>query len=274
MTFGHLTGTVDVIGRSGVPEVGSLAGGPVRLPAVDILHAAFELPMGEGLAALPPALHPSIPAHLSLLVIRGHDGPFGPFTLAQVRVGCRAGMKPRGYSVAAWVDSPRAAEVLTTRWGYPCVVGEVELSVGDDRITARAATDGAGALDLAVHDTRSLAGTTVIYAPTLNLAGTPRGRRLVQCDIDVEFERVARGLPVLHCLDIPDGVGALTARQPVTATLAAAAAVLHPVRYILDPARPVGEGTELVMQGGGRKLPSPADRTEARNRLRDKGEQP
>ena len=251
MTFHHLTGTVDVAGKAGVPELGSLFGGPVRLPAAEILHAAFELPMAEALAALPPALHPSIPAHLSIFVLRGDGGPFGPFVLAQVRVGCRAGMKPRGYCVAAWVDSPPAAEVLTTRWGYPAVVGDVALTVRHDRIAVRVATDGGGSLDLALHDARSLAGTSVLYAPTLNLAGTSRGRRLIQCDVDVEFQRAARGVPVVHRLDLPGGAAALTPRQPVTGTLAAAAVVLHPVRFIHDPARPAGEGTELVERQGG-----------------------
>src|SRR5439155_25533739 len=92
--FNHLTGTLDTE-RHDLPAVTTKACDPLRFDDVEIVHATFELLMTETLQCLPPAVHPSIPGHLSLLVVRSPAGPFGPLSLAQIRVGCRAGLERR-----------------------------------------------------------------------------------------------------------------------------------------------------------------------------------
>ncbi len=205
--FNHLTGILDPAGRTDLPAVTAWAGDPLRFDDVEIIHATFELLMAETLQCLPRAVHPSIPGHLSILVIRAQTGPLGPFTLAQFRVGCRAGVKRRAFCLAAVTDSPLAARTLSDHW-----------------------VDGHRVLGLAVTETRPLAGTTVSYPATLNLGATPGGPCLLQADSDVELGRVERGISRLTDFDLSPWPPRLSPQQPVAATVATGTMVLQPAR--------------------------------------------
>src|SRR5206468_2556146 len=200
----------------------------------------------ESLAALPPALHPSIPGHISLLIVRGADSLLGPFSLAQVRIGCRAGIKPRGFCLGAVTDSAVVADALSSRWGFRCRFGAIALSKRYHRVSVHAELEGAPLFDLVLSGIQSLADTTVAYPPTLNGAATPLGPRLVQVDTDVEFTRVDRAVPALHHFDTSPWGYVLHPQQSVAATSTTGTMVIHPVRYVCQLDIPAADGTERV----------------------------
>ncbi len=61
-------------------------------------------------AILPPSLHPTIPAALSLQVWSVGAGPWGAFRFAFVRAACRSGVRARGFSLAAFASSDERAQ--------------------------------------------------------------------------------------------------------------------------------------------------------------------
>ena len=74
-------------------------GEPWVLPRALILQVMYEIEQGAMTSLLPPALHPTIPPTLVVTVMRAPESPVGPFTLAEAKVGCRSGARPRALSV-------------------------------------------------------------------------------------------------------------------------------------------------------------------------------
>jgi hypothetical protein len=228
--FNHLTGTLDPTDLSDLPAVTAPIGDPLSFEDVQIVHATFELLMTQALQCLPPAVHPSIPGHLSLLVVRSSAGPLGPLALAQIRVGCRAGVKRRAFCLAAVTDNPLAARTFVRHFGFPCRLGGVTAQVRHYATRVAVDVDGQVVLGLTVAGTRPLDGATLSYPATLNLAASPEGPRLLQIDSDVEISRVERGVPSLAGLDLSPWGYRLEVQQPVAATVATGTMALQPVR--------------------------------------------
>src|SRR5262245_34609856 len=101
-------------------EMESLDTAPAEIERAEVLQVMFEIASGPMLELLPPALHPTIPPTVTFTFWRCPDGPVGPFALALVRAGCRAGVRPRGFLLASYCDAEPAAEGLRSRWGYNC----------------------------------------------------------------------------------------------------------------------------------------------------------
>jgi hypothetical protein len=220
-TFNHMTGTLDVASRADrLSPAKGLAGGPLALEGVQIVHATFELLMDETLQFLPPTVHPSIPGHLSVLVVRSPAGALGPFSVAQIRLGCRAGVKRRAFCLAAVADNPLAARTLATDFGFPCGLGGVVVQIRHHRASVAVDIDGLPVLELTVTRTRPLEGPAVTYPATLNLTAGPDGPRLLQVDSDVELGPVERGVPHLTHLDLSPWDYRLHPQQAVAATVA------------------------------------------------------
>ena len=57
------------------------------------------------------------------------NSDWGPFTVAELRVAGRTGVRPRGFVLRSYVDNDAAAKALTSRWGFPVAKGDVTLSV-------------------------------------------------------------------------------------------------------------------------------------------------
>jgi hypothetical protein len=229
--FNHLTGTLALGDREDrLVRVEQAAGDPLRLEGVEIVHTTFELVMAEALQSLPAAVHPSIPGHLSVLVVRAPGGPLGPFSLAQVRVGCRHGVKRRAFCLAAVADSPLAVRALQERFGFSCRLGGVALQARHHRASVDVDVDGRPILRLVVTRTHPLVGASVNYPAALNLAATADGARLLRVDTDVEIGVVERGVPHLSDLDLSPWGYRLHPQQPVAATVAAGTMVFQPVR--------------------------------------------
>jgi hypothetical protein len=243
-----LTGTADVEAlATRAPVMEALDAGPLELVDVDVLQAAFELPYASREALLPPGLHPTTPPLMIVLAWRVGGSPWGPFSLAQARVSCRSGVRPRGFVLGCIVDQPDAAAGLTTGWGLPAVVGAVELRRAYDRVELTAARDSVPALQLVGIDPDPLDPGDVQFTVTTALARTPRGLRLVQIEPEYGLRRVERVRPHLAGFDgAAWNVPGVVPRYPVTATVSRGAVTLPPLRFLSRADVTAFEGTERV----------------------------
>lgn len=243
-----LVGARDVTAETATaPEMPSLDSDSLVVEQVEILQLMYELDSGPMLELLPPALHPTIPPTVTWVVYRAARGPLGAFTLAQTRVGCRAGVRPRGYLVSAVVDEPSVAEVLASRWGYRCRVANVTLRRFHDRVEAAVAEDGRPTLACSLVDQEAVSGSDVQYVASMHLARTPLGVRLVQVDPEFTFHRVERGRPALATFDAAAwGDQRIVPVHPVSASYAVADVTLPRLRYVCRTDVPALEGTEAL----------------------------
>jgi hypothetical protein len=243
-----LLGTRDIGSEeSTAPEMPSLDTDSLTLERVEILQVMYEIASPPMLDLLPPALHPTIPPTVTWLVWRAGGGPLGPFTLAQTRIGSRAGVRPRGYLLSAVVDEPAVGVALASRWGYRCRVGEVALRRFHDRVDARVVEDGETTLECSVLDPEAISGGDVQYVASMHLARTPAGTRLVQVDPEYTFHRAERGWPLAEAFDAGAwGDDRVEPVHPVSAHVTIADVALPRLRYVSRPDVPAIEGTQKL----------------------------
>lgn len=224
---------------------------PLALPGAGILQVMFEIRESEIVSLIPPSLHPTIPPVVAFVITHVPESPAGPFTMAECRVGCRAGARPRGYNARIFVDTPAAAELLRGRWGYPAHLAEVKLRPGYDRVHATVASGGETILDVSLQDPEAISGGDVQYLPAMNLARTMRDGaevcRILQVDAEFVFRKADRGKPHLVAFDA--GAWNLPGAKPwwgVSASYAVADMELPALRYALDPVLPAIQGLEKL----------------------------
>jgi hypothetical protein len=247
-----LSGTRDLTPLvAGAPRMSSLHPEPWETPGAQVLHAMYEIDDAAIVALLPPALHPTIPPVVTFTVARYPESPVGPFTLAQVRVGCRAGVRPRGYLLHAVCDSEEAASALGSGWGYACTIGAIELHRYHDSIATSVHIDGDEVLRLALVDPEPISGGDIQYVANMNLARVDDGSGeqpwLVQVDPDYVFHRAERGRPRLDAFDRDAWAAAgVDPVYPVVASYAVCDTGFPLIRYVVDPAKPAIAGTRTV----------------------------
>lgn len=243
-----LTGTRDLEGLAATaPTMASLDTGPVNLADAEVLQAIFEMGYSSREAALPPGLHPTSPPLMVVLAWAVPDSPWGPFRMAQARVSCRSGVRPRGFVAGCIVDTPAAAEMLSTNWGLPARVGTVRLDRFYDATTLEVGSDAGPALRLTGLDPDPLGPGDGQYTVTTTLAHTPRGLRLVQVEPEYDLRRLERIRPRLDHFDAAAwGEAPLTPRHPVSATIAVGTVTIPKLRFLSRPDVLAFEGTELV----------------------------
>jgi len=243
-----ITGTADLSRLAEVaPTTERLAAEPLVLEGVEILQVAFEVASAGITAKFPPGLHPTIPTMVTWLVWHSPGGALGEFSMAQMRLSCRSGVRPRGFLVSAIVEGGAAAKRLSSEWGYRCLPGEVRLVRGYDQVSARVLRDGQTILDVAILDPDPLRNDDVQYTANMNLARTPKGLRLVQVDPDHAVKRAERGTPRLAAFD---GAGweakGVHPQDAVAGSFAVADVTLPRIRYFCRPEVTAFEGTETV----------------------------
>lgn len=242
----HLIGTRDTTRETGLARIEDLDSGPWDLGEIDVVHVNVEISARGQLRTIPPALHPSIPPHLSWLVYRVADSDLGPFSLAQTRIGCRIGIKARGLSVGAVCDNPAVGEALGSRWGFRVVPGEVGVCRRADQIEVSVATRLREILAVDILDPQLLAGAGVPIAAGLNLADTPHGRRLVQVDPEYVIASADRGRPVIRHFDATAwGDPNVVPSWPISGTFMRARVVLPALRFLTDPVDPAARTMRL-----------------------------
>ena len=219
----------------------------VALDDFEIVQALFELRTAGREAVLPPGLHPTNPPTLAVQVWRCGASPWGPFELAQVRVQCRSGLRPRGFVTGCVIDNDAAGDALGAGWGFAPVGGAVRLRRFYDESTIEVDIAHRPVLRLTGRDPDPLGAHDVTWSSTLNLATTPNGLRLVQLDLDVEADRVERLRPSLSLFDAETwGSSLLDPWYPISASVAVGRATLPRVRYCCRPDVLAFEGTETV----------------------------
>lgn len=243
-----LVGTASVDDLAvGVTNLTAWRNEAVKLDDVEVVQAMFELPYSARESVLPPALHPTNPPTVVIQAWRCGESPWGAFELAQIRVQCRSGLRPRGFVVGAVVDNPAASTGLAGGWGFAPVPGEVRLRRYYDATTVEVVVDGKEILRLEGADPDPLGSGDVSYSSTLNLANTPNGLRLVQLDVSADLDRVERMHSEAVTFD-PAGWGTplLEPRHPVSASVGVGRLVLERVRYCCRPDVLAFEGTETI----------------------------
>ena len=219
------------------------------IEGVEILQATWEVEDSDRESLVPKALHPTIPPATYITVARYPDSPAGAFSLAMVRVSCRAAALPRGFLLRAYVSTAAAADVLGQKWGFSCAEGDVRLSRFHDRIVGSVtASDGREALRVSLIDPEPISGADVQYVATMNLAKTAEGGSvLVQVDPDFTFHKAERGRPQLDIFDREawqaQGVDPV---YPMNATFAMVDTGFPAIRYVMDPEQPAVTGTKKV----------------------------
>jgi len=220
---------------------------PLKLLGVETLQVFCEIESAGADSLLPPGLHPTLPPAVTWLVQRVVGSPWGEFQMAQCRIECRSGLRPRGFLRGGVIDNPEAARELAARWGYALVPGEIRLERSYDRVRATALLGGETVLDLELRDPTPLLGADLYYVANVNLADSPRGLRLVQVDPDFEIERAERGRPVVRRFDATAwGAGGVRPSHPVSASFSRASVTLPALRYVCRPDVLAFEGSERV----------------------------
>jgi hypothetical protein len=220
----------------------------LTLDGIEVFQAMFEMRIAGREASLPPSLHPSAVPTFVAQVWRCRESPWGPFGLAQGRVGSRSGLRPRGHIQACVCDNPVAADALRTRWGFPAHDGTVALHRHYDAVEASVAVGSATVLSLRGSDPEPLGDHDVAYSGSVAVAHTPRGLRLVQIDYDVAAGRVERVRPQLDVLEAA-GFGmhpTVDPYHPVSASIAVGSITLHRLRFVCRPDEIAFTGTESV----------------------------
>jgi hypothetical protein len=237
---------------AGLPRLRDLDTEPWQLPKAEILQLLFEVPNATQ-ALLPKALHPAVPAYAAIAVTRYPESPVGPFLLAALRLGSRAGAHPRGYVLGAVASSKDAASALSERWGLPVAAGAVTLKRRHDRIMASVARDGRVILDCALVDPEAISGADVQYINWVTLANAPLDGRtaplLIQVDPRHAFHKAERGRPEVSRLEAQAwNAGGVRPLNPIVATICTCDTDLPRIRFVMDPERPVIQGTRRIRE--------------------------
>lgn len=244
-------GTLDVAPLAGdLPQLSSLAAPEWEMPDGQFLQINWEVDDAPALALTPPSLHPSIPPFASFFGSRIPDSPVGPFSLVQVRLVVRAGVRPRALCLGAVCDSADAAEALRDHWGYPVQVGDVTYEQRHDRVRFAASLDGRLVVDLSVHTADVINGNDLMTFDNLHLVriGDEPSAKLVQVDPEYTIHQADRGRPTVVLPD-PQALGmngGLQLASPIIGFTFRADTDLVPVRFTIDTDRPAVVSTKRL----------------------------
>ncbi len=246
-----LFGTREVATLSSAPKMRALDAEPWEIANTEILQLTMEINDRQMQDLLPRALHPTIPPIAYFSVHRFPDSPVGAFSLAQVRIGCRAGVRPRGFLAAAYVDSTAAADALAAKWGFACKQGEVSLRRYHDRVAITVSAGGSVCLEAALVTPEPVSGGDIQYVANMNFArlqgADGEEPLLIQVDPEFTFHRAERGRPEVSRF----AAGAWDAEgveivYPVAASFALVDTGFPKIRYVVNPDVPALAGSRQV----------------------------
>jgi hypothetical protein len=209
------------------------------LPKAEMMQLLIEVPRSTTDGLLPKAMHPALPSYVILAVTRYPESPAGPFNLAVLRLGSRAGAHPRGFLLGAVANSDAAAKELRTRW--------------DDRVIAAVKKDGKTILDCALVNPQPTSGTDVQYINWVTAANAPLDGQtqpmLIQVDPKYTFYKADRGKPEVTTFDPAawNAVG-LQLADPIIGTCCTVDTDLPRIRFVMDPIKPVFQGTRRIRE--------------------------
>jgi hypothetical protein len=236
--------------RPRAPAMPSFAAEAVRLEGASVLQVLCEVSGGTA-ELLPPALHPTQPGVVAWQVLDCPHSPWGTFRLAQTRIECRSGTRPRGFLVSGVSDNEEARQALERGWGYALSPGEIGFRRGYDGVEIKVSSrTGDPMLWIGLREPVLLPPDVVQFVSSVHPAETPLGFRLVQVDPRFEVQRAERGEPRVDLFD-GDAWGDERIRPawPISAAICLAHVTLPPVRFVCRPDELAFTGTEAVSAG-------------------------
>lgn len=223
------------------------------LPKAETMQLLIEVPRTTTEGLLPKAMHPALPSYVILAVTRYPESPVGPFNLAVLRLGSRAGAHPRGFLLGAVASSAAAAQELRTRWGFPVEAGEVKFLRRHDRVMGTVTKNGKIILDCALADPQPVAGSDVQYINWVTAANAPLDGQtqplLIQVDPKYTFYKAERGTPRVSAFDAAAWhAPGMTLAEPIIGTCCTVDTDLPRIRFVMDPLKPVFQGTRRIRE--------------------------
>lgn len=243
-----LTGTADPEAHAAsAPHLERLDTEPLTLPKAAVLQVVCEIDIAGLCELLPPALHPTLPPTVGWLVYVCPESPWGAFRLAQTRIGCRSGTRPRGFLVSGICDSVEAAGALAAGWGYHLHHGEIDFRRSYDEVRCAVRRDGETALEIALRNPQPLGSGDIQFVAGMHPANTPRGFRLLQCDPEHAEIESQRGQPLVDAFEGESwGDWRIQPVYPVSAAYCTADITLPKLRFLCKPGEMAFTGTEPV----------------------------
>jgi hypothetical protein len=249
-----LYGTLDLttVAKT-LPTLANLDTEAWTLPKAETMQLLIEVPRSSTDGLLPKAMHPALPSYVILAITRYSESPVGPFNLAVLRLGSRAGAHPRGFILGAVASTDVAARELRSRWGIPVEAGEVKFLRRHDRVMATVTKAGTTILDCALADPQPVAGTDVQYinwvtAVNAPLDGTTQPM-LIQVDPKYTFYKAERGKPVVGTFEAAAwNAGGIELADPIVGTCCTVDTDLPRIRFVMDPLKPVYMGTRRIRE--------------------------
>ena len=249
-----LYGTLDITqDAKRLPTVANLDTEAWALPKAEMMQLLMEVPRSSTEGLLPKAMHPALPSYVILAVTRYSDSPVGPFNLAMLRLGSRAGAHPRGFLLGAVASTDAAALELRARWGIPVEAGEVKFVRRHDRVMGTVKTDGKTILDCALINPQPVAGSDVQYINWVTAANAPLDGTtqpmLIQVDPKYTFYKAERGKPLVNAFD-PAAWNAPTIElsDAIVGTCCTVDTDLPRIRFVMDVEVPVVRGTRRIRE--------------------------
>jgi len=221
-----------------------------KLKGAEILELHMEIDDEPADALIPKTMHPAIPAYAIINVMHVPDSRAGAFTIGEVRIAGRTGVRPRGFVLRSFCDNEAARRELAARWGFPVAAGDVSLSLRHDRVVGKVTVNDKTVLHAELIDRDTISGNDLQYIASMHLARNRDDQKmvLVQVDPDYVFSKAERGKPNLVVLD-EEAFGAgkyLRLMNPIMASFAVAEMTLPKIRYICNPELPAMQGTTKV----------------------------
>jgi len=245
------SGTMDVAAFApNVSEINGFKTAEWTLKGAQILNVYYEVKNEPFASLMPVTFHPVIPAYAMINVTHYPESPVGPFTIADVRVGCRAGVRPRGFTLKSYVSTEAAARELAGRWGYPASVADVYLRAFHDRVVGRVKLGARTILEVEMLDRDFIGGNDIQYVSSMHLCRNKEDGKLVVVQLDPEwtFMKAERGRPQLKSFDGAawNGGDRLVPTWPISASYAIADTTLSAIRYVSDPNVDAFKGTTQI----------------------------
>ena len=249
-----LYGTLDITQDARrLPTLPNLDTEAWALPRAEMMQLLIEVPRRSTDGLLPRAMHPALPSYVILAVTKYSDSPVGPFNLAVLRLGSRAGAHPRGFLLGAVASTDAAALELRARWGIPVEAGEVKYVRRHDRVMGTVKKDGKIILDCALVDPQPVAGGDVQYINWVTAANAPLDGTtqpmLIQVDPKYTFHKAERGKPQVDIFDPPAwNAPTIELSDAIVGTCCTVDTDLPRIRFVMDPLKPVFQGTRRIRE--------------------------
>ena len=249
-----LYGTLDLTrSPAALPTLANLDTEAWILPKAEMLQLLIEVPRASTDGLLPKAMHPALPSYVIIAVTRYPESPVGAFNLAVLRLGSRAGAHPRGFLLGAVASSDAAATELRGRWGFPVESGEVKFLRRHDRVMGTVKKNDKTIFDGALVNPQPVAGSDVQYINWVTAANAPLDGQtqpiLIQVDPKYTLYRADRGTPQVSTFDAAAwNAPGLQLADPIVATCCTVDTDLPRIRFVMDPLKPVFQGTRRIRE--------------------------